>query len=178
MVAPKIVSELKAELPQLKFDDGLLERMGQAGEGAVLENIVRQKQADESPLESNAPSTRDRKIKKGNLWRGRVMSLIDEKKRFIQGKGVSFRHRKADGNAVLIEPTEYNAGKEPSVKQLTEWLQQPGKNERRAYTGWFGLNKQARAAIRRMLRDWIDGEFVLAAKRLRPSRPEFKPRSR
>ena len=172
--APKIVMDVKGTFPSLRMDDELLKRIGKIGEGAVLENIIRQKQADGSRLQRNKKSTIDLKIRKGNLWRGRAMSLIDEKKRFVKGGGRSFRSRKADGNSVIIAPSPFGSGN-PSIKQLATWLQQPHE-ERNSYTGWFGLNKKAVGAIRSELRRWIREEFKKASKRLKGYRPEFTKR--
>jgi len=175
MVTPKVVEEVRAELPALRLDEELLKRIGKIGEGAILENILRQKQADGSRLQQNKPSTKKRKIKDGRLWRGRVMSLIDKKKRFVQGQGRSFTSRPVNGgHGVVVEPSSSGSGS-PSIKQLASWLQQPHE-QRNRYTGWFGLNKKAVGAIRKELRRWIADEFKKASRRLKGYRPELTKR--
>ena len=174
MVQPKVVRERRAELPPLKLERALLERMGKVAEGAIIENILRQKQADGRPLQRNKPSTRDRKIKQGRLYHGKVKSLIDEKRRFVKGRGQSFKSRIIlAGRGLLVEPGT-GAGR-PSIKQLSRWLQEPHP-ERNRYLGWFGLNKKARKALKTELRKWIEAQFKAAARRFAGSRPEFRRR--
>lgn len=165
---PEITLDLKGSLPALKMDLELLKRIGKIGEGAILENILRQKQASGAPLQRNKPSTQRLKAMKGSTWRGRVMSLIDKKKRFVKGQGRSFRSSVVDGGkAVYIEPSPFATGK-PNVKQLAQWLQEPHPHRNR-YLGWFGLNAKARVAIKKELRAWVKDELKKAARRLNPT---------
>lgn len=173
MVAPEVVEERRARIPAIRFDLELMKRIGQHVEGAILENIMRQRQADGSRIRRNAKVTAKIKRRHGWLWRGRVMSLIAKKHRFVKGKGQSWRWRSINRNTeVIIEPVF------GELMKLNVWVQEKG------FTGWFGLSKKQKAGLRRVLRDWVRDAMRAATTRYRRGgygegggtyRPEFKP---
>lgn len=142
----KVVRKKKANLPAIKLDKELLNSIGRAMEGAILENIAMQRQADDAPLRANKQATANRKRAKGWLWKGRAMSLVAEFKRLVRGRQASWRWR-LKKNAVIVGPST------DEVRNLSRYVQLKG------YTGWLGLNRRSRDAIRSMVRHWIVTKF-------------------
>jgi hypothetical protein len=133
---------VKAKLPQIKFGAAVWKQIGEIAEGGILDNIMRQRQADGRPIKENAPSTRERKRKEGKPQ----LSLIDRKKRFIKGGGGSWRFRVLK-NGVVIRPAK------AELKRISRWVQQKG------YVGWFGLSEKHVEVIRAIFRKEIRKQF-------------------
>lgn len=157
MIKLKIVRAQKAVFPGLELPQAVLEDVAKVAEASILDNIRRQKQADGSALESNRQSTMEAKRRKGRP----VMSLVDALHRFVRGSSISWAstiyRRRA---TVIIEPAT------GELRNLVRWVQEGGDGRNR-YTGWFGINKEARAAIRERLRQWVRDEFRKARRRQR-----------
>jgi hypothetical protein len=108
-------------------------------EGGILDNIATQRQANGRALKRNAPKTLERKLR---LGRG-ARSLVDEKHRFVQGSGGSYKSKiigSALGKArgVVVSASGF-------IREIGGYL------EARGYVGWFGINKKALAAIKQSL---------------------------
>lgn len=149
-----LVRKHKATMPKTIVDTKTLEDIGRVVEGAIYTNIMQQVQADGSPLKTNAPSTRERKRKLGRP----VKSLIDEAHSFIQQRGGSFRSTvNATRGSVTVTATAksvlHKKGPTP-FQRLVIWVQEAG------YLGWFGINRTARVAIQKLIRDAIKKAFA------------------
>ena len=150
MMKVKVVRKKKAVMPTLRLDVKLLETIGKVAEGSILDNIKRQREADGSPLQRNAPSTRETKRRKGRP----LLSLVDQFHRFARGKGRSFAQQiDTHGSRVYIEPAT------SELRRLSRWVQERG------YTGWFGLSAKSGELVRMMIRKWMQSQFAAAAKK-------------
>lgn len=107
-------------------------------EAGILDNIVKQKQADGSMIKTNARSTLMHKIA---LRRG-TRSLVDEKHRFVKGRGRSWKAIRylANGAGVVVGPATQE------LRELSRYVQQKG------YTGWMGISATTRAALKELWR--------------------------
>ncbi len=127
------------------FDDKFLNDVGKLIEASILENIKTQTQADGSGLQRNKPSTSAKKRAMGR----RLLSLVDEKHRFVKGQGQSWKHETSKAKGMVTV--------RPATDELRELVKsvQIGGNGRNKYRGWFGINKKAAAAIRQKAREMI-----------------------
>lgn len=148
MAAFKIIRKRKAVLPKELVDKETMKTVGQLVEASILENIQKQRTITGGRLKINAPKTRERKRAKGR----RQLSLVDEKHRFVKGAGGSWAQR-VTGKAVIVTPAT------PELKALSRWVQLKG------YIDWFGVNKIAKEAIRKLMRESIKKQFRKAASR-------------
>ncbi len=139
----RIVRIRRAEIPKGILNTADFKKMGKTVEAGILKNIRTQKQATGAPIKRNAQSTIDRKRAKGR----RIMSLVDRLHRFVKGGGASWR-TKATRKGATIEPAT------SELRNLSRWVQQKG------YTGWFDVSKEARAAMRAIMRKAIKREFA------------------
>ena len=145
------VKRVKAKLPALRIPMPVMRKVGKVAEGSILDNIKKQRQADGSPLKENAPSTQERKRR----LRRPLLSLVDELHRFVQGNRGSWHWyptKKGEQTLVVITPAT------AELRRLVRYVQDKG------YTGWFAVSKKGEAGIRKIFRDWIKGEFRLAAR--------------
>jgi len=141
----------RAQIPSLSgFSPEFWEKVGDVVSGSILDNIIRQQQADGTPIKENAPSTKAAKQKQG---RG-VRSLIHLKDRFVQGAKGSWKILQfiPNGRGILVGPAT------AELRKLVRWVHQLG------YVGWLGVNVEGIAAIRTLLREEIRMLFR-AAKR-------------
>lgn len=133
--------------PPAIVGDAVIRTIADVAAASIPDNILKQRQADGSRIRVNKPATRRRKRLNGRP----MLSLIDEKHRFIQGAKGSFKHemRGTKGrHAIVIKP----ATKE--LATLSRHVQQMG------YTGWFGLSKQTIEAIRELIRQAVKKTFA------------------
>ena len=140
------------KFPGLAPDRDLLTKIGKVIEGNIIDNIARQIQASGAALKRNKPSTSRRKRASGQTWRGIVMSLVAQMRRFVQPGGRSWRSV-IDKNSVAVMPA------------TGELALISGYVQRKGYTGWFGISRKGGAAIRLVVGDWIKGQFKKATRR-------------
>ena len=115
-------------------------KIGEIAISAIQANITSQQRADGSPIKKNEPSTVSRKELAGR----EPLSLIDEEHRFIHAD--SFSATATDSN-VTIEP------RSDELKDLNLQVQQ------KDYTGWFGINAEARRLIGGLAMNAVKGFF-------------------
>lgn len=140
----------RAKLPELRLPVDVLEDFGELGEASILDNIKKQQQADGGALKENAPITKKRKRKK----RRPLLSLVDRLHRFVRVRGQSWAHEiHVRSSTVKIRAATQE------LRNIAEYVQRMG------YTGWFGINERARAAMRARLRKWIREEFKKARRK-------------
>lgn len=152
-VKVKIYSSSKITLPDVFLDEKAYDQIGKVAEASILDNIRRQQQADGSALKINAPSTRERKRRAGRP----VLSLVDRLHRFVKGNQRSWKVRKTTKrgrvNGIEVVPAT------SELKKLVRYVQEKG------YVGWFGINKDAVAAIKEAVRESIRRQFKKARRR-------------
>ena len=172
MIKLRVVRQVKANLPTLVLPENVLEDIGKIGEASILDNIKRQQKATGAPLPRNKQSTIDRKEEKGRP----PLSLVDQYHRFVRKNSGSWASQVVLRRQwVIVKPAN------PEIRQLSQWVQEGGKGrgkikrgkrkgERKTtggtkrYRGWFGLNREAKAAIKWLIRDWIIRMFRQAAR--------------
>ena len=149
MVRVSITRERKFVAPELKLGDADKTKIAKVILGDVLNNIKQQKQADGTPLKRNRPGTTSRKQAEGKP----PLSLVDEEHRFVKpGNWIASWGDKT----LTVEPGA--VGGPPTLKELVEDVQIRG------YTGWFGVTREAVAAVQILLKS-----FIRSAIRRRPS---------
>jgi hypothetical protein len=155
----KIRRKIQAKMPGFELDKPVLTEIFEIAEGSILDNILSQKQASGGALKRNAPGTRKRKQKQGNRLPGH--SLIDRQHRFIKGRRQSYQHsiRGRGSNATIVI---YPATQE--LRTLNRYVQRKG------YTGWFGVSKEAFGLIRFVVRKWVNREVKKAVKLAKTAR--------
>lgn len=127
------VQRFRSKLSALKLDHGLLETLGKMMAGGLIDNIQKQRTWRGGALKQNAPSTSERKRKKGRPQ----MSLVDALHRFIRPGGGSW--------AINVDPAQNDVIIEPATNELRDivkWVQM--KN----YVGWFGISKETLKAMK------------------------------
>ena len=121
----------------LTFDKAFWDDVAKVYEGAILSNILRQQQANGERLKINAPSTRARKQRLGRP----LLSLVDNLHRFVKGMRQSWTLlRYLPGGGIVIGPAN------DELRRLSREVQAKG------YTGWMGLGRDGRAAMKALLR--------------------------
>lgn len=128
-------------LPAFALPRDVLEQVAQVIEGSILANIVDQKQADGSPLQENAQSTKLRKKRAGRP----IKSLIDREHRFVRGNQGSWSHEIAAGEKwmIVFRPAT------DELKKLNRYVQAKG------YVGWFRASVKGANAARLLIKQWI-----------------------
>lgn len=133
----------KAQWPKMRPGRALMLEIGKVLEGSILDNIKRQIQVDgTTPIQRNAPLTRKRKQERGRP----LLSLVDEKHRFVRGAGASWRST-ATSSSVTVKPATRE------LRDLSLRVQGGG------YEGWFGLSRDGAAVVRKLLQHWIRQQF-------------------
>jgi len=135
-----IVREQAIKLPAMKLDKPVLDDIGQAINDTIVDNILRQKQADGSNLRRNRPGTQEIKRKLGIPQ----LSLIFKDRRFIQRDSFEWRY---EHDGLLVEP------RTSELKDLVESVQEKG------YTGWFGISDKGVKKIKSLVQEWIKEKF-------------------
>lgn len=138
----RVTRRRRAQLPLIRsIPRPVLDEIGQVAAGAIIDNVLQQRQADGTRLKTNAPSTRERKRREGKP----LLSLVDELHRFIQ-KGVGswgiVRYLPAGRGIVVGAMTE-------ELRRLVRYVGAAG------YTGFIGLRPKHRAAIGAVIRRWL-----------------------
>lgn len=140
MVDIKIERVVKAEIPSIKFPKPFWSNVAKIIEGSILDNLRKQQQADGSALKKNARTTLLRKQALGR----RLLSLVDKEHRFVKGNAASWKPLKfLGGKGVEVGPAT------GELKRLSIFVQKKG------YTGWMGLNKEALSALKALARKEI-----------------------
>jgi len=137
----------KAKLPKLVLGKATFEKIGEVASSSIVLNVATSTQTSGAPIKENAPSTIRRKQKNPRSKKvgGMVRPLVDVMRRFIKpGANGSWRWWAHDDYA-RIEPGD--PGGDPTLKELSRSLQARG------YRGWFGINKKARAIIKRIVKE-------------------------
>ncbi len=155
MATLKLTRKQKAQLADLGgFSRGFWTQVGKAIEDSILQNIDRQKQADGSALQRNAPSTLAVKAR----WGRGSKSLVDDDHRFV-GKGGSswtILERKTGGRGIVVGPASLELAILSRQLQSGRFGKGMKAGKTRRYTGWMGINKKAWAAIRKLVRKEIE----------------------
>jgi hypothetical protein len=136
--------------PKLRFPKSFWDKVARVAEGSTLENIRMQKQRSGAGLKRNAPSTRERKRKKGRPQ----LSLVDEKHRFVKGGRRSWTILKYLPDGIGIEI----GGATDALRRLV------GYAVDRGYVGWLGLSADGVAAVSALIRKEIKAQFRKAQK--------------
>lgn len=129
---------------KIRFGNEDFQRAGEVVAGDVRRNILKQKQADGSPLKRNAPGTLSRKRKKGLP----LLSLIAEGRRLV--KQGAFRVTLRKGMAIV----------RPVHADISRWVQKMG------YTGWLGPSREGRKAVIQVFREAIERARKEASKKV------------
>ena len=143
--------KLLTGLAGFDFSKPMMEATGKVVVQSIHRNIKNQVQGDGSPLKRNAPSTMERKRRKGRVQR----SLVDQFRRFVS-RAMSFSVT-ASKSIVTIRPTGYSGGGKVGVDKLSGYVQKMG------YTGWFAIDSMGAKKIRFIVRKRI--QHVLAKSR-------------
>lgn len=132
----KMVRVKGLKLPRVDFRDlfrsGDVQRAITAG---IIDNVLKQKQADGSRLKRNAPSTLDRKRRQARP----LLSLVDKKRRFVNASNWKTTTRK---NVLRIRATGHLA-------QLIKYVGEMG------YTGYIGVSATVLRVIKKIIKDDI-----------------------
>lgn len=145
------VDQFRAEISAIKLSKEALTLAGRAMAGGIIDNIQKQQTWKGGALESNAPSTSERKRKKGRPEK----SLIDKMRRFVRGRSVSW--------AIDVDPGSNNVTVSPATSeaaQISGWVQEMG------YVDWIGISRATLAALKELIAEEIQKAVDRAAKRL------------
>lgn len=140
------VDQLDLSKVQIRIPLRIYEQAGELVAAGIVQNILKQKQADGTRIKRNSRSTRKSKLERGLSG----MSLIDEGRRLVRGGEGSFRVE-ALGQSVVVVPNRtklppfQGQGAWQSPRDLSEWVQRKG------YTGWFGVSGATRKALKLFL---------------------------
>jgi hypothetical protein len=131
----------KAQIPKLVLPKTFWEQVAVVVSGSILDNIVKQRQADGQPLKKNAPTTLLRKLAHGRGSR----SLVDKEHRFVQGSGMSWRatYFYANNAGVRIGPAT------TQLRDLVRFLAEKG------YSGYIGVSQSCRSALKALLKQQL-----------------------
>lgn len=140
------------EFPGKGFPVKVSREVGGVVVSSSINNLLQQKKIDGGRIKANAPSTRERKRRKGRPR----LSLVDSVKRFLKRSNYKITATK---NQVSVELKDAADGKGPGVKALSIILQKMG------YTGWLGLDDTGVDAVRVVIMDWIDELLAKAARK-------------
>ena len=145
------VRRFRVELSALKLSKDFLALCGRIMAAGIIDNIKKQQQWGGGALKKNAESTRKRKQRKGRP----LLSLVDEMRRFVRGRGVSW--------AIDVDPAANDVVVTPAteeLRQLVEWVQEMD------YVGWFGISRSTYRALKEAYHAEIKRAIDEAAKRL------------
>jgi len=142
----KLIRVKKAELPTNFLDRATWDKVGKVAAAGVIDNIIKQTQADGQALKKNASSTIKRKRKLALP----LLSLVFKDRSLVKGAKQSFIWR-IGRNSVTIRPATAEA------KNRTKWVQQKG------FTGWFGISAATKTAIKALIRKSIKKAFSKAS---------------
>ncbi len=148
MIPPSLIVELHTtgEPLRVKMSQSFWTKVGKAITTDIRRNIIKQKQADGSPLQVNKESTQKRKRAAGRPLR----SLIDVERRLVRA-GAFVATVLRNGVSVVPEATD-----------ISRWVQEGGDvsagrsggtimGDRNKYTGWFGVSARGVAAIEALI---------------------------
>jgi len=138
-VKVNLVLQSKATLPRINLGVKTMEELGEIVSESVVANVRASRKADGGSIKENQPSTERRKAASGRKWRGGIRPLIDKQFRLIRAKGNSYKVTASNNQAVVGFAT-------PEIGKIAIYVQRMG------YTGWFGVNKLAARAIRKVVR--------------------------
>jgi len=153
--------ERRFTLPNFALPQKVLEDVAKLAEQGIVENILKQQQADGKPLKRNPPGLTKAKIR--NQRKYPTFSLIDKYHRFIQymrkswvwtiyGGGTTNQH-------ISIKPTTaVVSGAKLPLSTIAKDVQMRG------YVGWFAVGKKSVGAIKVVMANWIKSESQKASK--------------
>lgn len=148
----KINKKGESLVKHLKFSDRFWRQAGEIAVDGIVRNVISGKRSDGSAQKTNAPSTRRMKHRRGRLFGGVAMPLIDKKKRFAKPSGYE------------ISVSRHSVTVSPSDKEVAEYVQQKG------YTGWMVPSRaKFRSSIRKLVASAIK-EAVRKASKHRSTR--------
>jgi len=134
-VQMRIVHKIK--LPKIDFRQLFASgRVQRAITGGIIDNVLKQKQADGSPLKRNALSTLDRKRRLGQP----LLSLVDRQRRFLNANNWKSDLRK---DSLLIQATG-------ELAKLIKYVGQKG------YVGYVGISSVVGIVIRKLVKEEIE----------------------
>jgi len=151
MLTVKLIRKRAINMPEFRWSREFWDRCGKVVEGSTLDMIRSQTTMDGSRIKQNAPSTRERKRKKGRPR----LSLVDEKHRFVKGGGQSWKIIRYLPRNTGIVVAAANA----ELRKLVRYVVGMG------YTGWLGLSSKSEKAIRALIREEVRRQFRAAARK-------------